>query len=63
MTNFEAQFERFHISPEQLEHLRELTRKPPDHLGATNHVVVETVLVEGGERRVLRKENCDAKLV
>lgn len=63
MPNFEQRYDRFQISPEKGGSLR-LLAEPPLHLPpSTDRVIVETVIVENGERRIVSKEEQGAKLV
>ena len=63
MSNFEKQYGEFRLSTEQCESLRRLA-DPRLHLPRTeDRVIVESVIVEDGERRVIKKEEQCAKLV
>lgn len=63
MSDFETLFDRFQITAEKGGSLRRLA-EPPLHLHRpTDRVIVETVIVENGERRIVRKEEQGAKLV
>lgn len=63
MTEFEKLYDRFQITAEEGENLRRLAepalhlRRPPAR------VVVETVVVENGERRVVKTEAQGVQLV
>ena len=63
MTNFAKQYDQFRLTTEQCETLRRLA-DPRLHLPRiADLVIVETVIVEDGERRIIKKEEQSAKLV
>jgi hypothetical protein len=63
MSEFEKLYEQFQISAEKFDNLQRLA-DPRQHLPrVTDRVIVETVIVENGERRVIKKDEQDAKLV
>lgn len=63
MPEFEKQYDRFLLTTEKCNNLRWLA-DPRLHLPrATDRVLVETVIVENGERRVVKQEEQNAKLV
>lgn len=63
MTDFDQLYDRFEISIEKSDSLRRLA-EPPLHLPRPkDRVIVETVIVENGERRTITKEEQGAKLV
>ena len=63
MSDFQKQYDEFRLSTEQCESLRRLA-DPKLYLPPTeDRVIVETVIVEDGERRVIKKEEQCAKLV
>ncbi|WP_137936570.1 hypothetical protein [Chitinivorax sp. B] len=63
MSEFEKLYDRFQITAENCDNLRHLV-EPALHLRRpAKRVVVETVVVENGERRIVKKEEQDAKLV
>ena len=63
MPDFHQLYDRFQISATTGASLRGLA-EPPLHLPRpTDRVIVETVIVENGERRIVGKEEQGAKLV
>lgn len=62
MSEFEKLYEEFHISTEHGETLKRLADLAP-HNHSSGRIVVETVIVEHGERRIVKKEERSAKLV
>lgn len=63
MPGFEKQYDRFLLTTEKCDNLRRLA-DPRQHLPySTDRVLVETVIVENGERRVVKQEERNAKLV
>jgi hypothetical protein len=63
MSEFEKQFEAFNLSTERADQLRGLAVSDflfPKRAGS---VVVETVLIKDGDRRVIKSETLSAKLV
>lgn len=63
MPNFEQLYDQFQISDTTGDSLRRLANPPLQLLRPTDRVIVETVIVENGERRIVGKEEQDAKLV
>ena len=63
MCDFERLYERFEISSEKGDSLRRLAESPLHRPRPTARVVVETVIVENGERRIVETEEQNAKLV
>ena len=63
MPKFETLYDQFQITAEKCDNLRWLADPKLHFSSATNRVVVETVIVENGERRIVNKEEQDAKLV
>lgn len=63
MSDFEKLYEQFQITSEKCDNLREFA-DPRQYLPrVADRVIVETVIVENGERRVIKKDEQDAKLV
>lgn len=63
MSEFEKLYEQFQITAEKCDNLRQLA-DPKQYLPrVADRVIVETVIVENGERRVIKKDEQDAKLV
>lgn len=63
MAEYEMRYAQFGLAPEQRESLRRLG-EPPLHIPPRlERLIVETIIVEGGERRVVKEEEQDAKLV
>jgi len=63
MSEFAKKYDQFRLTTEQCENLRRLA-DPRLHLPRTvDRVIVETVIVEDGERRVIKQEEQGAKLV
>jgi hypothetical protein len=63
MSEFEKQYNQFQLTAEQCDNLRRLA-DPRLYLPRTaNRVIVETVIIENGERRVIKKEEQGAELV
>lgn len=63
MSEFEKLYEQFQITDEKRDNLRQLA-DPRQYLPhVADRVIVETVIVENGERRVIKKDEQDAKLV
>lgn len=63
MIEFEALYDQFQITAEKCDNLRWLADPKLHFSNTTDRVVVETIIVENGERRILRKEEQSAKLV
>lgn len=63
MPDIEGKYELFQLSDELCEHLRQLSDSHFPFSTLVNRIVVETVVVENGERTTVRKEEQDAKLV
>jgi len=63
MSEFEKLYEQFQITAEYGEELRKLSDSRPFLPRVIDRVIVETVIVENGERRVIKKDEKDAKLV
>ncbi len=63
MPDFEKRYDQFQLTVEKCDNLRRLTDSPLHILRATDRVVVETIVVENGERRVVKTEEQCAKLV
>jgi len=59
----EKQYDRFQITAEKCDNLRRLADLRLHLPRATDRVVVETVIVENGERRIVKQEEQGAKLV
>ncbi len=56
MSNFEGLYARFMITEKKAESLRRLN-EPTSHVGGLpDRLVFETVIIENGERRVLKTE-------
>jgi len=63
MSDFEKRYERFKITAKEADNLRRLA-EPALHLRrAPNRVIVETVVIEDGDRRVVKTEVQSAQLV
>lgn len=63
MSELAKQYDQFRLTTEQCENLRRLA-DPRLHLPRmADRVIVETVIIEDGERRVIKKEEQSAKLV
>jgi len=63
MSEFGKQYDQFHITAENCDDLRRLACLTLHLPRAMDRVVVETVIVENGERRIVKKEEQRAKLV
>jgi hypothetical protein len=63
MPDIEGKYELFQLNNELREHLRQLSDSHFPFSTSRNRIVVETVVVENGERTIVRKEEQDAKLV
>ena len=63
MLTYEKLYEQFDLTPDQCEGLRRLAELPFRALPKLDRFIVETVIVEGGERRVVKKEEQGAQLV
>lgn len=63
MSMFEKLYDQFQITAEKYDNLRLLSDQRLYLPRVTNRVIVETVIVENGERRVIKKEEQGAKLV
>lgn len=63
MSEFGKQYDQFLIRAENCDDLRRLACFTLHLPRATDCVVVETVIVENGERRIVKKEEQHAKLV
>jgi hypothetical protein len=63
MSKFDAQYAQFQLTPEKCENLKYLADPSQYLLRAADRVIVETVVVEHGERRVIKKEEKGAELV
>lgn len=63
MSEFEKQFEAFNLSTEKVEQLRGLAVADFSFPKRAEKVVVETVLIEDGDRKVIKSEALGAKLV
>lgn len=62
MTDFEKNFQAFQLVPETVQALKKLS-EVHDAFPRDQSVLVETVLIEGGQRQVIKSESLDAKLV
>jgi len=63
VSEFENKYGQFQLTPEKCDSLRWLA-DPRSHLPhPRDRVIVETVIVEHGERRTVKREEQDAKLV
>jgi hypothetical protein len=63
MGEYESRYAEFRLTNEQRDSLRRLT-KPSLHSPSTaGRLLVETIIVECGERRVVKEEEQGAKLV
>lgn len=63
MSTFKKQYDQFQLSPKQCDDLQQLA-DPRLHLPrTTDRLIVETILIEDGERRVVKKEEQGAQLV
>jgi len=63
MPEFEKQYELFLLTTEKCDNLRWLADSRLDLPRTTDRVLIETVIVDNGERRVLKQEEQYAKLV
>jgi hypothetical protein len=63
MSKFEKQFEAFNLSTEKAEQLKGLAVADFLFPKRAETVVVETVLIEDGDRKVIKSEALGAKLV
>lgn len=63
MVDYDKLYDRFELTPQRSEELRRLTEPPLYTCRRSGRVLVETILVEGGERRVIKKEEQGAQLV
>lgn len=63
MSKFETLYDQFQITAEKCDNLRWLADPKLQFSGVMDCVVVETVIVENGERRIVKKEAQGAKLV
>lgn len=63
MPEFEKQFEAFLLSPQKTDEFAALGRYEFSFCPPPAQLVVETVLVENGDRKVVRSEALGAKLV
>lgn len=63
MPDFEKQYDRFQVTAEKCDSLRRLADSGLLLPRATDRVVFETVIVEDGERRIVKREEKGAKLV
>ena len=63
MSEFEKQFEAFNLSAEKAERLKGLAIADFSFPKRAETVVVETVLIEDGDRKVIKSEALGAKLV
>ncbi len=63
MHDFDQLNDRFQITVTTGDSLRRLAEPPLDLPRLTDSVIVETVIVENGERRIVGKEEQGAKLV
>ena len=63
MSEFEKQFEAFNLSTEKAEQLKGLAIADFSFPKRAKTVVVETVLIEDGNRKVIKSEALGAKLV
>lgn len=63
MSGFERQFEAFNLSAEKAEQLKGLAITDFAFAKRAETVVVETVLIEDGDRKVIKSETLGAKLV
>ena len=63
MFTYEKLYEQFHLTPDQCIGLRSLAEFPYRVPPKFDRFIVETVIIEGGERRVMKKEEQGAKLV
>ena len=63
MSEFEKQFEAFNLSTEKAEQLKGLAITDFSFPKRAKTVVVETVLIEDGNRKIIKSEALGAKLV
>jgi len=63
MPSIEEKYKLFQLNEGLREHLCKLSDSHFPFLSAPSRVVVETVVVEGGERKIVSEEEQDAKLV
>ncbi|GAC1417403.1 MAG: hypothetical protein NVSMB6_19630 [Burkholderiaceae bacterium] len=63
MPDFEKQFDAFNLSKEKSEEFKRLACLPFVLSKPTNSFVIETVLIENGERLVKKTETKNAELV
>lgn len=62
MTDFEKNFQAFQLMPETIQALKKLS-EVHDAFPRDQSVLVETVLIEDGQRQIIKSESLDAKLV
>jgi hypothetical protein len=63
MSEFEKLYDQFQITAEKCNNLRWFAEPRLYLPRVTDRVIVETVIVENGERRIIKKEEQGAKLV
>ena len=63
MSEFERQFAAFNLLPERAEQLKGLAATNFSFAKRAETIVVETVLIEDGDRQVIKSEALSAKLV
>jgi hypothetical protein len=63
MSSFKEQFDMFQLTSAKCKYLQHLAESNPYLLQSGVRVLVETVVVDEGERRVIKKEEQGAKLV
>jgi hypothetical protein len=63
MTELEKQFDSFNLTAKLAEHLTALSTPGFNHVEGAKRIVVETVVIEGGDRRVINAEVTYAQLV
>jgi hypothetical protein len=63
MSEFETQYDAFNLTEKLAEQLKALSTPTWNQVEASRRVVVETVVVQEGNRRVINEEITHAKLV
>jgi len=63
MSDFNEKFEAFNLTDESAQQLRSLAKPSSYFVEQAERIIVETVVVEDGNRRVINVEAACAKLV
>lgn len=63
MSEFAKQYAQFRLTTEQCENLRRFAEPGLYLTRMADCVIIETVIIENGERRVIKKEELSVKLV